>query len=80
MRIELVTKKDVPKALKQYTIGAVAKLAGVNEHTVKKWIKAKLLPGFKIPATLHWRVYEDDLFKFIKDNGMKIATKNNPLI
>ena len=49
------------------TVADVAERLGVSVFTVREWLKAGRLPGFRMGGTkLGWRVREADLDRFIE--------------
>lgn len=55
---------------KPLKVGEVASLCGVSTKTVKAWIDAGLLKGWRIPGSLHRRVDRDDLRVFLTNKGL----------
>jgi len=58
----------VKKHKKYYTTGEIARYCEVDINTVKNWIKAGDLKGFKTPSG-HFRVYRMDFISFITYHG-----------
>ena len=47
----------------------VAEILNMSVITVKKWLRAGKLKGVKIGSRGDWRIKENDLEKFIQQNG-----------
>lgn len=51
------------------TTGEAARILGVGVNTVKRWIGNGALRGLCTPGG-HWRIANDDLYTFMRDQGM----------
>lgn len=49
----------------------VARICNVAMRTVTKWIDAGKLKGFRIPGSMHRRVYRSDLIEFMRAHGLR---------
>lgn len=58
--------------MRNLTTGECAKFCCVSSKTVQKWLDTGLLRGFCIPGSLHRRVPQNTLVKFLKKHGMPI--------
>ena len=60
-----------------YTINDVAELFKVHVSTVKRWLKAEKLEGFKLGN--EWRFTEKDIEKFVKERREETSNiKSDP--
>jgi excisionase family DNA binding protein len=50
-------------------------MLGVGLNTVKRWISSGDLRGICTPGG-HWRITKDDLYAFMRSNGMPIPDRN----
>lgn len=57
------------------TTGEAARMLGVGLNTVKRWISSGDLRGICTPGG-HWRISKDDLYAFMRANGMPIPDSN----
>ena len=48
-----------------------AQFLGVNPGTIRRWARAKELPGLKVGIRGDWRFTEDDLLTMVKPNHQK---------
>lgn len=55
------------------TTGAVAKLAGVSESTVRKWIRTGVLPAFRLPDSGWRRVRQSVFMAFCREYGIPVG-------
>ena len=56
------------------TTGDAARMLGVGLNTVKRWIGSGALQGVCTPGG-HWRISREDLYAFMKSNGMPIPER-----
>lgn len=52
------------------TTGEAARICGVNFRTVLRWIDKGLLQAYKLPGRGDRRVLEEELRRFMRDNGI----------
>jgi len=57
------------------TTGEAARMLGVGLNTVKRWISSGNLRGICTPGG-HWRITKDNLYAFMRANGMSIQDRN----
>lgn len=55
------------------TVGEVAKRVGVNEDTVRRWLRAGQLEGKPLGGRAGWRIKETDLQRFMERRNDKEA-------
>jgi excisionase family DNA binding protein len=53
-----------------FTAGQVAQICGTSVRTARKWFERRLLPAYRIPGSLHWRVRRGDLAAFMAAHGI----------
>lgn len=53
---------------KAIRVSTAARMLEVNPMTVKRWIAAGRIDGFKLPSG-PWRCYEDDVLKIMGDHA-----------
>lgn len=58
-----------------YTTGEVAKLLGFSPRTINKLVDSNQLCGFRLPGSLHRRVRQQELVKFIQEHKLPIPPK-----
>lgn len=56
-----------------YTISQVAKMLGVHEDTVRRWIHSGELPATRHGITGRYKVDESDLVKFVEKREQEHA-------
>ena len=61
--------------MRYMTTGEAARMLGVGLNTVKRWISSGDLRGICTPGG-HWRILKDDLYAFMRVNGMTIPDRN----
>lgn len=64
-------KKTTKKRIKIFSALEVANMCGVVNQTAINWIRNGYLPAFNTPGG-QYRVYRDDLIKFILGRGMRL--------
>ena len=69
---EILQTKKVEFVL--YEVEDVAKMLGVSERTVRRWIEDKKLKAMKLGKG--WRIEHDDLMEFIKTRTNIQETEN----
>lgn len=62
---EVVVKKGRQVTEKLYTVEEVADIVKVTEWTVREWLKAGSLVGFKVKRA--WRIKESDFKTFLNE-------------
>ena len=67
------TKQQI-KRIQVFSALEVATLCGVVNQTAINWIKAGYLKSFETPGG-QYRVYKDELVKFMKERGMRIPVE-----
>lgn len=55
------------------TTAGAAKIAGVSQQTMIRWVDRGLVPGFRIPGSTHRRIVRDDLIKFLVEHKMPVG-------
>ena len=68
--------EDIASENKIYTTTEVAKICGVSQRLVVKWIDKQELNAYIIGKT-HRRIPHKNLIKFMKDNGIYEFLKDN---
>ncbi len=64
---------------KSLTTGGVAKLCGVNQRTVIRWIERSQLKSYKLPGRGDNRIRPEDLLSFLKSHDMPIPDILRPV-
>lgn len=54
------------------TIGAAAELCEISGASIRRWLDAGQIEGYRIPGSKHRRVYRDSLAAFLVANGMRV--------
>lgn len=54
-----------------YTTGQIAKMCSVAPRTVTKWIDKGVLKGYRLPLSKDRRVSHEDLYAFMRSNGLE---------
>ena len=67
-----MTKKNT------YSTGYVAKLLGVTNKTIVKWIRERGLKAFQLPGGEHFRIRKEELIKFLKANNVPVPKEISP--
>jgi two-component system response regulator RpaA len=57
---------------KVYTTGEAAKFLQVAPRTVSKWFDQGRLRGYRIPGSQDRRIPQEQLIRFMRDNGMPV--------
>jgi excisionase family DNA binding protein len=67
------------------TTSEAAKALGVCPRTICNWIDSRELPGFRVPGSLHRRVSEEEMWRFIAKHNIPadgflavLSTKTGP--
>jgi excisionase family DNA binding protein len=68
--MRLMRKASNVQAKRNYTTGDIAKLLGVSNRTVVKWMESGKLDHYLIPTSKHRRTSRTKLVAFLKANGM----------
>ncbi|MCK5707459.1 MAG: response regulator [Candidatus Aureabacteria bacterium] len=63
-----------------FSTGYVAKLLGVTNKTIVKWIREKGLNAFQLPGGEHYRIRKEELIKFLKINNVPVPKEIAPRI
>ena len=53
-----------------YTTGRVAKICGVCDRTVARWVDTGMLKGFTLPMSKARRIPHDRLVEFMDEHGL----------
>jgi excisionase family DNA binding protein len=53
----------------------VAELCRVSSQTVKRWLERKLLKGYRVGPSGHWRILLPDLAAFMKSHGIAFPSE-----
>jgi len=67
------------KKIKIFSALEVANICGVVNQTAVNWIKNGHLKAFTTPGN-QYRIYSDDLIKFLVERGMRIPDELKPLL
>jgi excisionase family DNA binding protein len=55
------------------TTARAAKVAGVSQQTLIRWIDRGMIPGYRLPGSTHRRVVRTGLIRFLIDHGMPVG-------
>lgn len=55
------------------TTGDAAKLCGMSDGTILKWLNAGMLKGYLVPGTTHRRVLPAVMVAFMKEHGLPLG-------
>jgi excisionase family DNA binding protein len=59
-----------------FTPPEVAELTHVSSQTVKRWLEKKLLKGYRVGPSGHWRILLPDLVVFMQSHGIPIPLES----
>ncbi len=61
--------------MKSYTTGEIASFCGVNFRTVIRWIERDLMVAHRLPGRGDYRVLEQDLLDFLRQNELPVPAE-----
>ncbi len=47
----------------------IARLCGVRAQTVKRWLEADRMHGYRIPGSQEWRVPDEQVVRYLRETG-----------